>query len=112
MERLLDDGRLHLLAETDFQAAGKDYILVLGLNCENHPVKGVAEQLAKLEETLVVTAVTGRFDLEVVAAVETLEAMSQLLTVKVPAIPGITSCSPSLCLDIVKFESNKVPYRP
>jgi DNA-binding Lrp family transcriptional regulator len=112
LDRLLDEGLLHLLAETDFQGAGKDYVLVLGLCCESNAVDIIAEQLADLDETLVVVNVTGRFNLEVVAAVETYEAFIQLLSDTIPSIPAISSCSPSLCLEIVKFESNKVPYSP
>lgn len=112
LDRLLDEGLLHLLAETDFQGAGKDYVLVLGLCCENHALDMIAEKLADMDETLVVVNVTGRFNLEVVAAVATYDALIRLLTDTIPSIPGITSCSPSLCLEVVKFESNKVPYSP
>ena len=110
LDRLLRDGVLHLLAETDYAASGKDYVLVLGLSCEQRPVDEVARQVAELEEALVVVSVTGRFDIELVAAVETLEQVNYLLTEQIPAIPGISSASPSLCLDVVKFESNKVPF--
>jgi len=112
LDRLIKGGELHLLAETDYQGAGKNYILVVGLNCKNAPLDTIANQLAAMEEALVVVTVTGRFNLEVVAAVETHEAMNSLLTKKIPSIPGIASCSPSLCLEVVKFASNQVPYSP
>ena len=112
LNRLLDEGLLHLLAETDFQGAGKDYVLVLGLCCDNNAVDTIAGKLADMDETLVVVNVAGRFNLEVVAALETYDALIRLLTDTIPSIPGISSCSPSLCLEVVKFESNKVPYSP
>ncbi len=110
LERLQQDGVLHLLAETDIYAANKDFLIMLGVKVEGKPVSEVAEALALMPQTIVVNSVAGRYDIETLIAAETHEEMSDLLTRQIPAIEGTAERSPSLCLEVIKFESFKVPF--
>jgi DNA-binding Lrp family transcriptional regulator len=110
LERLLDEGALRLLAETDLGAAGRDLIVVLGVKVEGQAVGEVALALAELEQTIAVNSVAGRYDIEVLIAADSHEALARLLTQEIPSIGGVGERSPSLCLEVVKFDSNQVPF--
>lgn len=110
LDRLLGEGLLHLLAETDIEASGKQFLVLLGVRCELLSVAAVASALAEIEGVLVVETVTGRFDIEVVIAVESQQRLNELLTVDIPSIPGVSERSPGLCLEVFKFASNLVPF--
>ena len=45
-----------------------------------------------------------------VAAVDSQEHLCRLLTDSIPSIAGVAASSPGLCLEVIKFESNQVPY--
>ena len=109
LDRLSQEGLLHLLAETDIQASGKAFLVILGVRTESRAVTDVANELAGLDETLAVQTVSGRYDIEVVIAAENQEHLNRLLTDVIPAIPGVAARAPGLCLEVFKFESNQIP---
>ena len=109
LDRLLQGGLLHLLAETDLQASGKAFLVILGVSTELRAVTEVANELAELDETLAVQTVSGRYDIEVVIAAENQEHLNRLLTDVIPAIRGVSERAPGLCLEVFKFASNQVP---
>ena len=110
LDRLLEDGVLHLLAETDIYSAGRNQFVVLGIRTEGRPVVEVAEELAGFEDVIAVNTVAGRHDIEALVAAETNESLCELLTEQIPLIKGISSRSAGLCIEVMKFESNRVPY--
>ena len=110
MDRLLQDGILHLLAETDLGAAGMDCLMVLGVMVEARPVSEVAAALAAMPQAIAVNSVAGRYDIEALITAKNHAELAQLLTVEIPQIEGIAERSPSLCLEVVKFEPSEVPY--
>lgn len=110
LDRLLKDGGLHLLAETDIYSANRDFLIMVGIKVEGRPVSEVARELAAMPETIAVNSVAGRYDIEILIAADSYETMTSVLTRQIPAIDGTTERSPSLCLEVVKFESYKVPY--
>lgn len=109
LERLLDSGALKLLAETDINAANKKFLTMLGIKVEDQPVADVANALAALPQAIAVNSVSGRYDIEALIIAESHDELSQLLTREIPGIDGVGLRSPSLCLEVVKFESYRVP---
>jgi Lrp/AsnC family transcriptional regulator, regulator for asnA, asnC and gidA len=110
LDRLLDSGVLHLLAETDIQANGMDFLITVGIRTHWATVGEVADALAALPETLMVETVAGRCDIEVVAALQDQTQLNNFLTKTIPSIAGVFEQSPGLCLEVIKFESNRVPF--
>jgi DNA-binding Lrp family transcriptional regulator len=110
LDRLLQEGVLHLLAETDIYATGKDLLVVLEMHVAGRPVTEVAGELAALPETISVNTVAGQHDIHALIAADSHEALSQLHTEEIPAIPGVGERSAGICLEVVKFESNLVPF--
>ena len=57
LDRLLQEGALHLLAETDIYATGRDLLVILELRVEGRPVTEVAEELAAMPAAISVNTV-------------------------------------------------------
>jgi DNA-binding Lrp family transcriptional regulator len=110
LERLLQDGGLHLLAETDIYAAGRELLVVLGIRLDGQALEPVAEALSALEATIAVNVVAGRYDIEVLMAAASHDDLATLLSHDIPAIAGNSERAPGLCLEVLKFASNQVPY--
>lgn len=110
LDRLLREGVLHLLAETDIYATGKELLVILELKVEGRPVTEVARELAVLPETISVNTVAGQHDIEALLVADNHEALSRLHTEDIPAIAGVGDRSAGICLEVVKFESNLVPF--
>ena len=110
LDRLLREGVLHLLAETDIYATGKDLLVILELSVEGRPVTEVAEELAAMPQTISVNTVAGQHDIEALVVADSHEALSQLHTEEIPSIAGVGNHYAGLCLEVVKFESNLVPF--
>ena len=110
LDRLLQEGVLHLLAETDIYATGKDLLVILELRVEGRSVTEVAAELAAMPQTISVNTVAGQYDIEALVAADSHEALSQLHTEKIPSIAGVGDRCAGLCLEVVKFESNLVPF--
>lgn len=112
LDRLLQGGLVHLLAETDIRASGREFLVLVGVSVESRSVPEVAEEFALLDETLAVQTVTGRFNIEVVIAADNQQHLNHLLTVVIPSIRGVAARAPGLCLEVVKFASNEIPVLP
>ncbi len=110
LDRLLQEGVLHLLAETDIYATGKDLLVVLELRVEGRPVTEVAAELAAMPEAIAVNTVAGQHDIEALLVADSHEVLSQLHTEEIPSIRGVGDRCAGLCLEVVKFESNLVPF--
>ena len=110
MDRMIQGGILHLLAETDIGAAGKDCLMVLGVKVEGQAVSEVATALAAMPQVIAVNSVAGRYDIEALIVAKNHAELAQLLTRDIPMIEGIAERSPSLCLEVIKFKSNEVPF--
>ena len=110
LDRLLGDGTLHLLAETDIYAAGRNQFVVLGIRVEGRPVTEVAAEVALFEDVIAVNTVAGRHDIEALIAAETNDSLCELLTEQIPLIKGISSRSAGLCIEVMKFDSHRVPF--
>jgi Lrp/AsnC family leucine-responsive transcriptional regulator len=110
LDRLLQGGVLHLLAETDIYATGKDLLVVLELRVEGRPVTEVAAELAAMPQAIAVNTVAGQHDLEVLLVADSHQELNQLHTEEIPSIAGVGDRCAGLCLEVVKFESNLVPF--
>ena len=110
LDRLLQEGVLHLLAETDIYATGIDLLVILELRVEGRPVTEVAEELAAMPAAIAVNTVAGPHDIEVLLIADSHQVLSQLHTEEIPSIPGVGDRCAGLCLEVVKFESNLVPF--
>jgi Lrp/AsnC family transcriptional regulator for asnA, asnC and gidA len=66
----------------------------------------VAAELARIPEVLVVTLVSGAWDIETLIVAENHEALRELLTEKLARIRGIWRLDPGLALDVLKYQTD------
>ena len=109
VEKLRQDNIISLSPVVDLYAAGYEYVMIIGVKVGNQSPFKVASAIAELPQALTVNIVLGHFDVEVVAAVKSREEVAGLLTHTLSLIPGVASLSPSLALDIWKFQSSCTP---
>lgn len=110
IDRLLDAGVIGLAPLVDLYAAGYQYLLLIGINVEHYSPFEVAGRIAALPAALTVNVVLGRYDIELVAALDSREAVSTFLTETLSALPGVARLAPALALDVWKFRRGYQPH--
>jgi len=81
-----------------------DLILALGLSISGRSTSDVAEELARFDEVCAVNIVSGEMDLEVLILSEDHESLREFVGTRLAGIAGIRQLSPSLTLEVFKFD--------
>jgi Lrp/AsnC family transcriptional regulator for asnA, asnC and gidA len=102
--RLLEDGTLHVIGRADphrvgFHAPANVHIAVRPPQL----IAAAAAQVAELPETSYVAIVSGPYDLEVDVMCRDLAHLTELITERLPRIPGVADTHTSLILRVVKY---------
>ena len=100
---------LKVVAATDFAAFGYNILLAIGVEVQGRSAQAVAEDLARLPQVLSINLVTGAKDIEILLAAREFSELSEFLLTQVAAIRGIRSLSPSIAVDIVKYDFDVAP---
>lgn len=100
---------LKVVAATDFAAFGYNILLAIGVEVQGRSAEAVAEDLARLPHVLSINLVTGAKDIEILLAAREFSELSDFLLTQVAAIRGIRSLSPSIAVDIVKYDFDVAP---
>lgn len=111
LNNLVKHEHLYLGPLVDISAAGYRFVLIIGIQVEGHPPRQVAEQVANIEGCIAVNLVYGEQDIELGVVLDTHSQISQLLFETLPLIPGVSNLSPSLAIDVWKFQHVKVDSR-
>jgi Lrp/AsnC family transcriptional regulator for asnA, asnC and gidA len=109
VKRLEEGDSLRVVAVTDYEAVGYTMMLAVGIQVEGRPADVVAEDLAKFDEVFSVCQVVGTLDIETLAVARDQEHLSELL-VRLGSVPGVRKLEPSIALDVLKNQSNWVPF--
>jgi DNA-binding Lrp family transcriptional regulator len=104
IDRLCNEGLLHLGPLLDLHAAGFEYLLIIGIKVEGRSPLAVAEEIALLEAALTVNVMMGACDVEVVAAVKSREELSALLMETLAVIGGVAHIDSAMALEVWKFQ--------
>lgn len=96
---------MRVVAVTDMQAFGHRELAFAMLRVTGRPVLNLTHELAKLPETVGVTAVVGRFDLIVPVLGRDRRHLAELFGRVLPRMSGIDSINGHIALDVLKFES-------
>jgi Lrp/AsnC family transcriptional regulator for asnA, asnC and gidA len=106
IRRLEETNTMRVAAITDFFAAGYDLLIQVGIQVAERSAREVAAELARIPEVLVVTLVSGAWDIETLIVAENHEALRELLTEKLARIRGIWRLDPGLALDVLKYQTD------
>ncbi len=110
VKRLEQSNAMRVVAVTDFQAAGYDMMLAVGLAVEGRTPLEVAEDLAQIPEVFSINVVIGSCDIETLVVAEDQAAMSELIYHRLANLPGVLRVSPSLAVNVLKNQPQTVPF--
>lgn len=110
IRRLEENNLLRVVAVTDFEAAGFNLMLAVGVQVEGRSAAEVASDLAEFPEVFSVCQVVGTHDIECLMVAEDQEAVSALLTEKLAGVPGVRRLLPAMAIDVLKNQPNWVRF--
>lgn len=109
IRRLEEANAMRVVAVSDFAAFGFNALLAIGVEVEGRPAEDVAADLAALPEVFSVHLVTGRYDIELLLALRSMDDLPEFLLGKVGRISGIRNLDPSIAVDVVRYEFDVAP---
>jgi Lrp/AsnC family transcriptional regulator for asnA, asnC and gidA len=110
VRRMEDSDSLRLVAVTDIEAAGYGMLLAIGVQVEGRSPEAVAREIAAIAEVFSVNVVVGAQDIEILVVARDQAALSELITEKLGAVPGVRHLTPALALDVLKNQPDWVPF--
>jgi len=110
VRRLEDSNVMRVVAVTDFEAAGYDFMLAVGVQVEGRSPLEVAQELAAFPEVFSINVVIGTFDLELLVVAEDQVAMSALIYERLASLPGVRRVVPSIAVNVLKNQPDWVPF--
>jgi Lrp/AsnC family transcriptional regulator for asnA, asnC and gidA len=109
VRRLEQSNAMRVVAVTDFQAAGYEMMLAVGLEVDGRTPLEVAEDLAQIPEVFSINVVIGSCDIETLVVAQDQAAMSELIYHRLANLPGVLRVSPSLAVNVLKNQPDSVP---
>lgn len=109
IRRMEDASQLRVVAVSDFSAHGFNFLMRVAVEVDGRPASEVARELAKFPEVFAVHVVTGRYDIDLLVALTHFEDLSRLMLDKFSQVGGIRSMTPSIVVDIVKYQFDVAP---
>lgn len=110
VRRLEDSNVMRVVAVTDFEAAGYEFMLAVGVQVDDRSPLEVARELAKFDEVFSINVVIGTYDLELLVVAEDQAALSTLIYEKLAHLPGVRRVVPSLAVNVLKNQPDWVPF--
>jgi DNA-binding Lrp family transcriptional regulator len=109
IRRMEDADQLRVVAVSDFAAHGFDVLMQLAIEVDSRAASEVADELARFPEVFAVHIVTGRYDIDALIVLKDFEDMSHFLLDRLATIRGIRSVSPSIAVDILRYQFDVAP---
>lgn len=109
IRRLEEADAMRVVAVSDFAAFGLNALLAIAVEVEGRPAEEVALDLAAVPEVFSAHLVTGRYDIELLVALRSMEELPRFLLEHVAQIPGIRNLAPSIAVDVIKYEFEVAP---
>jgi len=110
VRRMEESDTLRVVAVTDSEAAGFGLLLAIGVQVEGRSPEQVARDMAAIPEVFSVNVVVGAQDVEILVVARDQAALSELISDRLGAIPGVRRLTPALALDILKNQPDWVPF--
>ncbi|MBS0255287.1 MAG: Lrp/AsnC family transcriptional regulator [Proteobacteria bacterium] len=109
IRRMEDADQLRVVAVSDFAAHGYEVLMQLSIEVDSRPASEVAHELARFSEVFAVHVVTGRYDIDALVALHDFEDLSHFLLDRLSSIRGIRSITPSIAVDILRYQFDVAP---
>lgn len=109
IKRMEDANQLRVVAVSDFSAHGYNFLMEVAIEVDGRPASEVANELSKFPEVFAAHIVTGRYDIDILVALREFEDLSHLMLDKLSEVRGIRSMTPSIVVDIIKYQFDVAP---
>lgn len=109
IKRMEDANQLRVVAVSDFSAHGFNFLMRVMVEVDGRAASKVAHELAQFPEVFATHIVTGRYDIDMLVALQNFDDLSGLLLDKFSQVRGIRSLVPSIVVDIVKYQFDIAP---
>jgi Lrp/AsnC family transcriptional regulator for asnA, asnC and gidA len=109
VRRLEGANAMRVVAVTDFQAAGYELLLAVGIQVEERTPLEVAEELAAIPEVFSINLVIGTYDIEILVVAADQAALAELIYQRLATVPGVLRVAPALAVDVLKNQPDWVP---
>lgn len=109
IKRMEEASQLRVVAVSDFAAHGITFLMRVAVEVDGRPASEVARELARFPEVFATHIVTGRYDIDMLVALRELGDLSELLLDKFSQVAGIRSMTPSIVVDVVKYQFDIAP---
>ena len=109
IKRMEEADQLRVVAVSDFRAHGHNVLLEVAIEVDNRAATDVAEELAELPEVFAAHLTTGRYDIDLLVVLGSIDELPDLLMNKFGRIRGIRSMIPAITVDIVKYQFDVAP---
>lgn len=110
IRRLERDGLIRLVLVSDFAVIGCDLLFTLGLHVHGRRAEEVAEELARLPEVFSSSTMLGRYNVEALVALASIEELQKFVEKDLPSIAGISEVHFDIVVDMIKYEFTVVPF--
>jgi DNA-binding Lrp family transcriptional regulator len=116
LRRLETTSTMRVVALTDLEAFGYQYMVFAKLRVGSRSIMDVSEALARMPEVISVTVATGRFDVIATALARDRDHLSDVVGTAIPALKGVEETRCELAIDVLRYESMwaslQAPERP
>lgn len=109
IKRMEDANQLRVVAVSDFAAHGFNVLLRISAEVDGRPASEVALELAELPEVVAVHLVTGRYEIDMLVALQDFDDLSHFLLDELSGVRGIRSLTPAIVVDIIKYKFDIAP---
>jgi Lrp/AsnC family transcriptional regulator for asnA, asnC and gidA len=110
VRRLEDSNVMRVVAVTDFEAVGYEFMLAVGVQVEHRSPEDVALELAGFAEVFSINVVIGTYDLELLVVAENQAALTELIYERLASLPGVRRLVPSIAVNVLKNQPDWVPF--
>jgi DNA-binding Lrp family transcriptional regulator len=110
IRRLTRENVVRVVAVADLFALGYDLLVSVATEAAGRPPRDVAADLAELPRVLACCIVAGAHDLEILVAAENHVDLGSFITEHLSSVEGVRRVSPSLVLDLVKYQTSWTPF--
>jgi len=108
MKRLMDEHVIEIATIVHPLVLGYEGIAIIGLKCDPHKVKEVADAIASYKQIQYVSICTGRYDISIWVAFHKLRDLRHFITVELGSIPGMRDTDTMIVYKLVKTR-NQLP---
>lgn len=109
IRRMEDADQLRVVAVSDFSAHGYKVLMEVAIEVDGRRASDVGEELARFPEVFACHLVTGRYDIDMLVVLHDFDELPGLLLDKFSQVRGIRSMTPSIAVDIIKYQFDVAP---